>query len=205
MVSAPLFPSLHITFLWAPFLVGVMQAVIASDDMGFVTEWPPEAEEIFGFAQDEVMGWSFDTFIHSIEKMGGDKKRTMVLDNILERVEGGETVTFSTVNLRADLTAFSNTVSISAREGGGTLGTITTSEDTPSIRAYNELVAREAGKALAVLAYDGRVLGVNGAFALKASANRMRILNRYIGPVEGAEYYDLSSFEGLQGVLVSAE
>ncbi len=179
-----------------------MQAVIASDENGFVTEWSPEAYEIFGYSEQEVIGWSLDVFIHSLEKLSPEKKRMLILDNILEAVEGGETVTFSTVNLRADLKAFSNTIVITKKEGGGTQGVITKNEDTPVIKAYNKLVDKEHDKAMAVTTYDGRVLGANGKFTLLAKTNRMQLLNRYVGRLDEAALYDLAEFEGFQGILM---
>ncbi len=179
-----------------------MQAVIASDENGFVTEWSPEAQEIFGYSEQEVTGWSLGAFVHSLEKLDPEKKRIMILDNILEAVESGETVTFSTVNLRADLKAFSNTVVITRKEGGGTQGVITKNEDTPVIKAYNKLVDREHEKPMAVTTYDGRVLAANGKFTLLAKTNRMQLLNRYVGRLENAALHDLAEFEGFQGILM---
>jgi hypothetical protein len=127
----------------------------------------------------------------------------MILDNILEAIERGETVSFSTINLRADLKAFANTIVISKREEGGTQGVITKGDDTQVIKEYNHLIEREHDKALAVTTYDGRVLAANGKFTMLAKTNRMQLLNRYVGRLDEAALYDLAEFEGFQGILMA--
>jgi len=182
-----------------------MQAIIRIDDVGFVTHWSPEAEELFGFEADEVMDWSLNTFIHSIERMDVDKRRKLMLDNILDDVDEGSEVEFTTVNLRSDLRAFLNNIVIRPHPDGGTVGIATRLDDTQMIREYNALVEMEGHKALAVTTYEGKILGANKSFAMMARTNRMNLLNRQMGTLEGAMYYDLADFEGFMGLLVAME
>ncbi|MHC1605487.1 MAG: PAS domain S-box protein, partial [Candidatus Methanofastidiosia archaeon] len=119
-----------------------MQAMIETDEDGFLTVWPKEAEEVFGFTESEVLGWSLDVFIHSIEKMDDKKRMELYLDAILEKTSLGESVSFSTFNLRSDLRAFFNRVVVTSKDKG-TVGIITVGEENEAIREYNKLVEKE--------------------------------------------------------------
>jgi len=180
-----------------------MQAVIKTDDIGFLTEWPPEAEELFGFKEGEVMGWYLGIFIHSIEKMSDDKRKMLGLETILEEVvEKKNTIKFSTINIRGDLKAFYNTIEISP-EGEGTMATITLGEDTEDIIEYNKMIDDIDHKPVAVTSNKGRIFGINSKFALMAKLNRMRLLNRPLGLAEEAEIYKLSDlFLSLDGLIL---
>ncbi|MBN1786566.1 MAG: hypothetical protein JW825_06245 [Candidatus Methanofastidiosa archaeon] len=181
-----------------------MQAIIKTDDIGFLTQWSPEAEEIFGFGKGEVEGWYLGIFIHSIENMTNEKRKGMGPEHILEEVvENKRTISFSTINIRGDLKAFFNTIEIRP-DKEGTVATITKGEDTEDIIRYNEMIDEHSDKALVVTSRTGRIFGINGKFALKAKFNRMRLLNRPLGLVEDAERYDLQEiFGSLDGYLLA--
>jgi len=181
-----------------------MQAVIRTDDIGFLTEWPSEAEEIFGFREGEVTGWYLGIFIHSIENMSDEKRKSLGLENILEKVvENKETFKFSTINIRGDLKAFFNTIVIEP-DKEGTKATIIKGEDTEDIIQYNKLVDELSNRPVAVTSTRGRILGINGKFALMAKLNRMRLLNRPLGLAEEAEKIYLNQlFDTFDGILMS--
>jgi PAS domain-containing protein len=181
-----------------------MQAFIKTDDIGFLSEWSPEAEEIFGFKEGEVTGWYLGIFIHSIEKMKDEKRNLLGLENILEEVvEKGNKIEFSTINIRGDLKAFYNTIEIE-KDGDGTKAMITKGEDTQEIIDYNKIIDKLDNRPLAVTSNKGRILGINGKFALMAKLNRMRLLNRPLGMAEDAEKIRLGDvFDTLDGVLMA--
>ena len=170
-----------------------MEAIIQTDNSGFVTQWSAEAEKLFGYTSREVTGWSIDTFVHSIEKLDSNKRMSLVLDNIIEKVsEGKDPMKFSTINLRSDLKAFNDTVLLEPVEGG-TRGIVTETETEQIVKEYNALVDMVKGSEAAVLSRDGRLIAVNAKFALFAKTNRMRLLNRMGSMfIKDAKYYDLS-------------
>lgn len=176
-----------------------MQAVIKCDGYGFVTNWAPEAEEILGYSSSETIGWAVGIFLQSIEKGFTE----LDWDVVIEKAEDGEVVVLSTTNLRSDLKACSNTLTIVQSEEGIITVTMVRDEDSDMIKEYNALVEMEEGKALAVTTADGMVLGVNGKFAMFAKTNRMNLLNRQIARIDNAMYYDLSDFDVLEGLLVA--
>ncbi|HOP09039.1 MAG TPA: hypothetical protein PK718_03090 [Candidatus Methanofastidiosa archaeon] len=180
-----------------------MQAVIRTDDIGFLSEWSPEAEKIFSFRDGEVTGWYLGIFIHSIEKMPDEKRKQLGLENILEEVvEKGKKISFSTINIRGDLRAFQNTIEIEP-DGEGTKATITKGEDTQEIIDYNTMIDKLDHRPIAVTSNKGRILGINGKFALMAKVNRMRLLNRPLGLAEDAEKIALGDiFETLDAILM---
>lgn len=180
-----------------------MQATIKTDDIGFLTHWPTEAQEIFGFEEYEVNGWYLGVFIHSIEKMDDEKRKSLGLEHILDRViENKEKFSFSTINIRSDLKAFNNTVEIDPDEEG-TKAIITRGEDTEDIIRYNELIDSKSDFPLVVTNRKGRILGVNDKFAVMAKFNRMRLINRPLGLSEEATLIDLAEmFDSLDGVLL---
>jgi len=180
-----------------------MQAKIKTDDIGFLSHWPPEAKEIFGFEEYEVNGWYLGVFIHSIEKMDDEKRKSLGLEHILDRIiEKKEKISFSTINIRSDLKAFYNTVEIVPDEEG-TTANIIKGDDTDDIKRYNELIDSKSEFPLVVSSRKGRIFGVNDKFAIMAKFNRMRLINRPLGLSEEATIIDLAEmFDSLDGLLL---